>query len=79
MLERETRRERILENRAKSIKVAEKQAAMRLRRKDEDSSNGTDDTQDLAKTEDMFFETIRKLKMEREIRTCGAPTNLLWK
>ena len=75
MLERETRRERILENRAKSIKVAEKQAAMKQKRKDEDCNNYTDDKIDLSKTEDVFFETIRKLKMKRENRS--APTNLL--
>ena len=64
MLERETRRERILENRSKALKVAEKQAAMKAKRQHE----AIQDTNivNLEQTEKLFFDTIRKLKLQRE-------------
>ena len=68
ILEREGRRERILENRAKAIKVAEKQASLRakmhlngvLQENEDNLING------IETAEKTFFETVRKLKIERE-------------
>ena len=64
MLERETRRERILENRTKALKVAEKQAALKAKR--QDAVNSDTNVINLEQTEKLFFETIRKLKLQRE-------------
>ena len=68
ILEREGRRERILENRAKAIKVAEKQASLRAKMHldgvlQENEENLINDIETAEKT---FFETVRKLKIERE-------------
>ena len=64
MLERETRRERILENRSKALKVAEKQAAMKAKR--QDAIMKETNVINLEETEKLFFDTIRKLKLQRE-------------
>ena len=69
ILEREGRRERILENRAKAIKVAEKQATLRAKLLADGMSQENDDSliaNNIETAEKIFFETIRKLKIERE-------------
>ena len=68
ILEREGRRERILENRAKAIKVAEKQASLRAKMHLDGvlQENGDNLNNDIETAEKTFFETVRKLKIERE-------------
>ena len=62
MLERETRRERILENQAKAVKIAEKRSQMLAKRKEvAPNYNGG-----IEKAEKSFFETVKNLKLERE-------------
>ena len=63
MLERETRRERILENRSKAIKIAAKRSAMMAKRKE---ATTPDYSVGIEMAEKTFFETVKNLKLERE-------------
>ena len=67
---RETRRERILENRKKTIKIAEKQAVIMARRKEEETMkrrmNVSEDNCLIA--EKAFFLSLEKTKKRRENR-----------
>ena len=73
---RETRRERILENRAKAIKVAEKQAAMVSRRKEGEKKAKEEkllkEGCPIAKAEKAFFENINRRRKERECKSGGV-------
>ena len=62
MLERETRRERILENQSKAIKIAEKRSQMLAKRKEVVPNYNVG----IEKAEKSFFETVKNLKLERE-------------
>lgn len=68
ILEREGRRERILENRAKAIKVSERQASLKAKMLADGISNESENnvTNNIETAEKTFFETVRKLKIERE-------------
>ena len=64
------RRERILENRAKALKVAARQAEIRAKREKTGQDTPSDTTaSDIENAEKMFFETVRRIKLEREQRT----------
>ena len=64
------RRERILENKAKALKVAARQAEIRARReKTLGPDTGDTTARDIENAEKMFFETVRRIKLEREQRT----------
>ena len=70
---RETRRERILDNRAKAMLVAEKQKSITEKREEEKKKN---EEEMLAahgcpklKAEKNFYETIARIKKEREAKT----------
>ena len=75
MIFRETRRERILENRAKAIKVAEKQAALVSKRKEGENKAEEEkllkDGCPIAKAEKAFFDNINRRRMERECKSGG--------
>ena len=63
MLERETRRERILENRSKAIKIAQRRSMMMAKRRE---VAPLDYNLGIEKAEKTFFETVKNLKLERE-------------
>ena len=66
------RRERILENRAKALKVAARQAEIRAKREKmagQDTNISDNTARDIENAEKMFFETVRRIKLEREQRT----------
>ena len=65
------RRERILENRAKAMRVAARQAELKARRERSGLVNSEGDTMagDIENAEKMFFDTVRRIKMEREQKT----------
>ena len=72
---RETKRERILENRTKAIKVAEKQAALLAKRKKEEMMNAQQEVSKenclIAKAEKIFFESIERTKKNRQYNARG--------
>ena len=65
---RETRRERILENRKKTIKIAEKQAKILARRKEEETMNRRMNSSEnnCLIAEKAFFLSLEKTKKHRE-------------
>ena len=70
---RETRRERILENRTKAIKVAEKQAALVAKRKEGENKQNELSQKGcpIAKAEKAFYESIERTKKERDSKARG--------
>ena len=66
----ETKRERILENRQKALKIAEKQAELAIKRKEGEKRLEEERLKKygcpIQKAEIAFFDTINKMKKERE-------------
>ena len=72
ILVRETKRERILENRTKAMKVAEKQKLLLAKRREGEKKNAEDELSKndcpVARAEKAFFKSLERTKEERESR-----------